>query len=122
MSVIKVKSMDQVVYNFRSLSAEDVVARATKPDRLFGNKWFAIEGNITNDRGVNATAEFRVLGLEETPVKGIYRVTYKGIFFELGNGYRCLELKYHSETPRLCINVKLTDEEKRGLMEHYKFH
>ncbi len=84
---INVKSNEQIVNNFRALSTEDLLARATKPHSYVGNKWFAVEG----EPGVSATAEFHVLDVRAIAGKeNLYRVTYKGIFFELGNGSRCL--------------------------------
>ena len=121
MAVINVKSMSEIINNHRSLSREDLLARAKTPYEYWGNKWFSIEGEPTNDRGVSATAEFRVLGIEKIGTD-LYRVSYRGLFFELGNGYRCLELKLFSETPRLCVEVNLSKEQHLGLMEHYKFH
>lgn len=127
MNVINVKSTEQIVNNFRVLSTEDLLARANKPHSYVGNKYFAIEGEDTDGvstsaDGVSATAEFHVLGVEQVGKENIYRVSYKGIFFELGNGYRCREFKPFAETPRLCIEVALTPQQLHGLQEHYKFH
>ena len=123
MNVINVKSMSEIVNNFRSLSCEDLLARANKPHKHSGNKWFSIEGGCTDDRGLSATAEFRIVGITAVAGKeNLYRVSYRGYFFELGNGYRCFEFKLSAETPRLCLEVRLTKEELHGLQEHYKFH
>ena len=121
MNVINVKSTEQIVNNFRVLSTEDLLARANKPHSYMGNKVFAVEGEDTDTDGISATAEFHVLGMEQVGTE-LYRVTYKGIFFELGNGYRCREFKPFAETPRLCIEVALTPQQLHGLEEHYKFH
>ena len=121
MNVINVKSTEQIVNNFRTLSSEDLLARAASPHSYAGNKYFAVEGVDTDEDGVNATVEFHVLGMEQVGTE-LYRVTYKGVFFELGNGYRCREFKVFGETPRLCVEVNLTKEQHLGLMEHYKFH
>ena len=121
MAVINVKSMSEIVNNHRWLSTEDLLARAKTPCEFWGNKWFSIEGGCTDDRGLSATAEFRLLGIEKIGTD-LYRVSYKGQFFEMGNGYRCLELKAIGETPRLCIEIRLSSAERHGLEEHYKFH
>ena len=121
MAIINVKSTEQIINNHRSLSSEDLLARANKPHSYVGNKWFSIEGGCTDDRGLSATAEFRLLGIEKIGTD-LYRVSYKGQFFEMGNGYRCLELKAIGETPRLCIEIRLSSAERHGLEEHYKFH
>lgn len=121
MNVINVKSMSEIVSNFRSLSSEDLLARAKTPHKHSGNKRFSIAGGCTDDSGLSATAEFRVLGIEKIG-KDLYRVSYIGLYFEMGNGYRCLESKLFSETPRLCVEVRLSKEQHQGLMEHYKFH
>ena len=121
MAIINVKSMSEIINNHRSLSSEDLLARANKPHSYVGNKWFSIEGGCTDDRGLSATAEFRLLGIEKIGTD-LYRISYIGLFFELGNGYRCLEFKLFAETPRLCLEVRLSKEELHGLQEHYKFH
>ena len=123
MAVINVKSMSEIVNNHRSLSSEDLLARAKTPHSYMGNKWFSIEGGCTDDRGLSATAEFRIVGITAVAGKeNLYRVSYIGLFFELGNGYRCLEFKLFAETPRLCLEVRLSKEQLHGLQEHYKFH
>ena len=122
MNVINVKSMSEIVKNFRSLNSEDLLARAAAPDSYVGNKYFAVEGESMDEDGVNATVDFHVLGVEQVGKENLYRVSYKGIFFELGNGYRCREFKPFAETPRLCIEVALTPQQLHGLEEHYKFH
>ena len=122
MAVINVKSMSEIVNNHRSLSREDLLARAKTPCEFWGNKWFNIEGQLTNADGVSATAEFRLLGIEKIGTTDLYRVSYVGLFFELGNGYRCFEFKLSAETPRLCLEVRLTKEELHGLQELVVFH
>ena len=123
MNVINVKSMEEIINIYRSLSCEDLLARAKTPHKHSGNKCFSIEGGCTDDRGVSATAEFRIVGITAVAGKeNLYRVSYIGLFFEMGNGYRCLESKLFSETPRLCLEVRLSKEQLHGLQEHYKFH
>ena len=121
MNVINVKSRIQIVNEHRTLSSEDILARANKPHSYAGNAFFAVEGVDTDADGVSATAEFQVLGMQQIGTD-LYRVTYKGWFFEIANGYRCREFKPFAKTPRLCIEVNLTKEQHLGLMEHYKFH
>ncbi len=121
MNVINVKSTEQIINNHRYLTAEDLLTRAKTPHFYAGNRGFAVEGESTDPDGVNATAEFRVLDVQQVAA-GLYRVTYRGQFFELANGYRCSELKVFAETPRLCVVLQLTELQHHGLMEHYKFH
>ena len=121
MNVINVKSTEQIVNKHRTLSSEDLLARAAAPHSYMGNKYFAVEGESMGEDGVNATVDFHVLGMEQVGTE-LYRVTYKGVFFELGNGYRCREFKVFGETPRLCVEVRLSKEQRHGLEEHYKFH
>ena len=121
MNVINVKSTEQIVNNFRTLSSEDLFARAASPHSYVGNKWFAVEGESLDEDGVSATAEFQVLGMQQIGTD-LYRVTYKGWFFEIASGYRCREFKAFAETPHLCVEVHLSKEQRRGLEEHYKFH
>ena len=121
MNIITVKSTEQIVNNFRRLSSEDLLARAAAPHEHWGNFNFAVEGADTDADGVSGSAEFHVLGIEKIGTD-LYRISYKGLFFELGNGYRCLEFKLFAETPRLCVVVRLTEEQRHGLQEHYKFH
>ena len=123
MNVINVKSTEQIVNNFRTLSSEDLLARAASPHSYVGNKYFAIEDECGDEDGVSATADFHVLDVTAVAGKeNLYRVSYKGVFFELANGYRSREFKPFAETPRLCIEVNLSKEQHLGLMEHYKFH
>ena len=121
MEIINVKSMEEIVNNFRCLEPEDLLARAETPHLNVGNKWFNIPNACTDASGLSASAEFHVLDVEEVGSE-LYRISYKGVFFEMGNGYRCLESKYFSETPRLVCEVKLNQAQHQGLMEHYKFH
>ena len=121
MAIINVKSMSEIINNFRSLNSGDLVARAEKPHFYAGNRGFAVEGESTDPDGANATVEFRVLDVQQVAA-GLYRVTYRGQFFELANGYRCSELKVFAETPRLCVVLQLTELQHHGLMEHIKFH
>ncbi len=122
MNVINVKSMSEIVNNFRVLSTEDLLARAASPHSYSGNKYFAVEGGCTDDSGLSASVEFRVLDVTAVAGTDLYRISYKGQFFEMGNGYRCLEFKLFAETPRLCLEVRLSKEQLHGLQEHYKFH
>ena len=123
MNVINVKSTEQIVNEHRWLSSEDILARAASPHTYMGNKWFAVEGENADADGVSATAEFHVLDVSAVAGKeNLYRVSYRGVFFELGNGYRSREFKPFAETPRLCLEVRLSKEQLHGLQEHYKFH